>query len=109
MAIIQDFADINCKLWQNMGKTHFAETTFSGIYAETNGDPCTPSCAWFQGGKCKEYLALMLNCSELTNTELAKKLHCSKRQVSKMRKNSSSSYQPAQSKKAQKIVLSLRE
>ena len=83
---IEDFDPAYCELatpW----------LVFVGLYYATEGDPCRTGCACFNGGKCPGYLMLARDNVDpkkkkrmRTNADIADELHCSKRQVAKMRK-----------------------
>ena len=83
---VHDFNERTCELF-----TPFQ--IFVGIHRKTNGDPCTTGCAMYRGGGCTGYKKLNLKkvkivkSNLITNAEIAEKLNCSTRQVSKMRKN----------------------
>ena len=85
--MLSDYDSESCKL-----RTPFP--LFIMIHNKTNGDPCTTGCAWFDNGNCEGYKNLqyriepeIVKKSILTNKEIAKDLGCSKREVSRMRKN----------------------
>ena len=45
------FVEAGCALAKPIG-------LFLGLFAATNGDPCTTGCAYYQGGKCPAYRAM---------------------------------------------------
>lgn len=83
---IHNFNEQTCKLFKPI-------QVFIHIYHITNGDPCTTGCVYYQNGKCPGYKQLNNNHEKIiktpliTNAEIAVELCCSKRKVSKMRKN----------------------
>lgn len=82
---VHDFDKQTCSLFNPF-------QMFAQIHKKTNGDPCTTGCAWYQGGNCQGYKNLTKEKAKIvksnlsTNAEIAEKLKCSPRQVSKMRK-----------------------
>lgn len=50
-AAAQKFADAGCELAKPIG-------LFLGVFAATNGDPCTTGCAYYKGGNCPAYRAM---------------------------------------------------
>lgn len=83
---LEDFDPVHCGLatpW----------IVFVGLFYATGGDPCRTGCVHFNSGKCLGYVALIRDSGspkketkKRTNADIAAELHCSKRQVSKMRK-----------------------
>lgn len=45
------FTDAGCELANPIG-------LFLGLYAATNGNPCTTGCAYYRGGNCPAYRAM---------------------------------------------------
>ena len=81
---VQDFNELTCKLCKPIN-------TLIGLHNITNGDPCTTGCSYFNNGKCKGYINLSntvkgIKSHRMTNSEIGIELNCSKRQISKMKK-----------------------
>jgi len=81
---VTDFNEKTCELFHPY-------YIFRVIHEQTNGDPCTTGCVYFDEGGCSGYKNLKKASNPalpiyMTNAEIAAEMNCTPRQVSKMRK-----------------------